>query len=134
MIYFIQNTVTKNIKIGFTANNDISTRMRALNIGNDCDLKCIHLMDGNEQDEYDIHTMFCKDRLRGEWFRPENIVIFLENPVIQRRSICQPQKAPGFIYDESYEAGDTILFDDWIQKIKTGELVFDKHSRGWIES
>lgn len=66
-IYFIQNTRSKNIKIG--ASDDPAKRLGALQVSNDAPLRIVGIMPGGYVEEAELHRRFSGQRLRGEWFR-----------------------------------------------------------------
>jgi hypothetical protein len=65
-VYFIQNDVTKNIKIGHSENPN--ARLRALQIGSDCSLSLLGVVSGNYRKEAELHGRFEDRCVRGEWF------------------------------------------------------------------
>lgn len=67
VIYLIQNTVTTNVKIGYTSN--LKQRLRDIQISNDCELKVLSTINGNIELEQKLHKQFKKYHIRGEWFR-----------------------------------------------------------------
>jgi hypothetical protein len=67
LVYFIKNLETQNIKIGFT--KDLEARLSCLQVGNDCELKVIHTIEGEEVLEKEYHQKFADYHVRGEWFR-----------------------------------------------------------------
>lgn len=68
IIYAIQNTTSKNIKIGFTT-KDINYRLKQLQTGNENKLQLLYSIDGSFKTESSIHKEFKDLRLEGEWFR-----------------------------------------------------------------
>lgn len=68
-IYFIQNTVTGNIKIGKSL--DPEDRLRNIQTGNDCLLEIVHkvFVKDMETEEVYYHNKFAHLRLLGEWFK-----------------------------------------------------------------
>lgn len=66
MIYFIRDG--EFVKIGFTDKDDYQGRMTDLQIGNPRQLVLIGTMEGNEDDERDLHRTFRDFYIRGEWF------------------------------------------------------------------
>ncbi len=78
MIYFIQNEVTKNIKIG-KSNNPLK-RLSSLMTGSAESLILLRVIDGDRAEEKKLHEMFSDYRIRGEWFRDnEQITNFINN-------------------------------------------------------
>jgi hypothetical protein len=68
-VYFIQDTASLAIKIGFTTN--INKRRSALQISHAAPLKLLGMLPGSQVDELRLHEQFATLRLTGEWFRPE---------------------------------------------------------------
>lgn len=66
MIYFIQNEVTRNIKIGTSSNPE--KRLQSLQTASAENLVILGIIDGGVQEEKKLHIMFAQHRLRGEWF------------------------------------------------------------------
>jgi len=60
MIYFIQDTSSRAIKIGISEHP--TTRLAALQTAHHSDLILLAVMDGNEQDEQALHRMFKRKR------------------------------------------------------------------------
>ena len=72
-IYFIQNEVTKNVKIGHS--DQVEARLRQLQQGNDCPLKLIAVLDGGKELEQRYHSTWDAYRITDygdhgsdEWF------------------------------------------------------------------
>lgn len=57
------------VKIGFTAGNDVSFRMNAIQTGCPEELVLYGTINGTRQDEQILHMRFATLRLKGEWFR-----------------------------------------------------------------
>lgn len=70
MIYFIQDTVNKFIKIGKTNDGLLSNRMSSLQSSNPNELRCLAIIE-HEVDDKLYHERFEHCRHRREWFRPE---------------------------------------------------------------
>ena len=72
MIYFIQNEVTRNVKIGHS--NAVKTRLRQLQQGNDCPLKLVAEVEGGAGLERQYHDAWHQYRIHDkgahgdEWF------------------------------------------------------------------
>jgi hypothetical protein len=76
MIYFIQGTITKNIKIGFTSRPFV---YRFNSITSSDELICLKTMEGGQDIEYQLHQKFAADRLHGEWFKPsKELLTFID--------------------------------------------------------
>ena len=74
MIYFIQDTATLNIKIGFTKGCP-QARLESLQTGNPSELVLLAILDGERPQEADLHDWFKEYRIAGEWFRPGSEII-----------------------------------------------------------
>jgi DNA-binding XRE family transcriptional regulator len=68
MIYFIENSETKHIKIGFSS--DIRRRLVDLQISSPHELKVLTICEGDDKYEKELHKRFYEYRYRGEWFLP----------------------------------------------------------------
>jgi hypothetical protein len=66
-IYFIQGTVTKNIKIGRTV-RDIQKRLNEMQSSDP--LVCLKITKGDKDDERLLHDRFKHAWSHGEWFKP----------------------------------------------------------------
>jgi integrase len=73
VIYFIQNERTANIKIGSAV--DVRTRLADLQTGSCDPLRLIGVIPGDTSDEKRLQRLFGKFRFRGEWFRPNAVVM-----------------------------------------------------------
>jgi hypothetical protein len=69
LIYFIQHGENGPLKIGFTRGS-IKTRLNTLQVGNPVLLSVVKVVDGTPSHELDIHDMFGRSKIRGEWFEP----------------------------------------------------------------
>jgi hypothetical protein len=70
VIYFIQDTRSLEIKIGYTGSECVNTRLNALQTGNASRLKVLACVPGGMSDEAALHAKFASSRVGGEWFRP----------------------------------------------------------------
>jgi hypothetical protein len=68
MIYFIENTETKHIKIGFST--DVRRRLIDLQISSPHELKILTICEGDDKLEKELHKRFGEHHFRGEWFLP----------------------------------------------------------------
>lgn len=69
MIYFIQDSGSLNIKIGFTDGSP-HARLSALQTGNSSLLVLLGAVAGTMAAEREAHAALAKHRVSGEWFRP----------------------------------------------------------------
>jgi hypothetical protein len=75
MIYFIQDTGSKAIKIGISYNPP--KRLAALQTAHASRLTLMGVMDGGQREERALHHRFA--RLQGEWFEPtEGLLAFVQ--------------------------------------------------------
>jgi hypothetical protein len=73
MIYFIQNTDTKHIKIGYSDN--IRRRLSELQITSPHELTILTICEGGIEVEKELHDKFNNHYVRGEWFSPSEELI-----------------------------------------------------------
>jgi hypothetical protein len=71
VIYFIKETVTQAIKIGFSTKP--KRRLSGLQTANPYKLILLGTVSGNTDDETSFHGRFAKFRLEGEWFKGDII-------------------------------------------------------------
>jgi hypothetical protein len=76
VIYFIKDTVTLAIKIGYSKKPN--ERLGSLQTGNPSKLILLGTIPGNETDEATFHIKFAQYQLEGEWFKGEIIEQVLE--------------------------------------------------------
>jgi hypothetical protein len=89
MIYFIQDKSSDFIKIGFTQFT-AKERLKALEGGNPNELGILCEMDGNIDDERNLHKRFQIHRHRGEWFHPhKEILDFIEMAKPQQEDLTE---------------------------------------------
>lgn len=93
MIYFIQ-AESGPIKIGYTDNDDIVSRLTALQIGNHEELVCIGIREGTPRLERSLHEHFRYVHKRGEWFYPVRELL----TYIERR--CNKHRLPFLTHKE----------------------------------
>jgi hypothetical protein len=84
-VYFIQNSVTGNIKIGRA--KDIEKRLKALQSASDCPLRLLFSLDVHKMvtEERTIHERFKDYRIIGEWFRFEGELYDYVHELISNR-------------------------------------------------
>ncbi len=82
MVYFIQNPLTKHIKIGSTA--DLPRRISELQVASSAQLRTLYTIETPEQDslsfEKHVQEICAWYRLEGEWFREEVLDHLLAHP------------------------------------------------------
>ena len=85
MIYFIQNELTKNIKIGYS--NDPEKRIKSLKTSIPENISILKVINGSRIEEKQIHKMFDKYRITGEWFyENKEILEFIKRDVYIQES------------------------------------------------
>ena len=67
VVYFLQVS-TGQVKIGYTREGSLKSRIRELQIGNHQELKLIRAVKGGGRQESWLHYHFRAHRIRGEWF------------------------------------------------------------------
>ena len=81
MIYFIKDTVTLAVKIGYS--KDPEKRLAHLQTATPNQLVLLGAIQGGLEHEAAYHQQFAKHRLQGEWFRgpvlPEALAIIAQN-------------------------------------------------------
>lgn len=98
IVYFIQNTDTKNVKIGSTC--DLNKRLSQLQIGNESKLELIGKLDykyfydpydcDGKSEEASKHHCFRHLHIRGEWYKyKDELKEFIEDilPMIEENGI-----------------------------------------------
>ncbi len=79
MIYFIQDTENRRIKIGVSA--EPAQRLKQLQTSHASELKLIAVMDGTRSEEQALHQLFT--RKRGEWFEPtRDLLAFIREKTV----------------------------------------------------
>lgn len=142
MIYFIGHT--DYIKIGYT--NDISSRLKALQVGSPIELKMIGLIDGDMEYELFIHNKFNHLKIRGEWFKYtkeiENFILSFDNKLLWEKGYIDDKKnSKSIIYDCRIDSGLTATecanllsvsrqaFSKMEVKSSTGRITISKISK-----
>lgn len=79
MIYFMQDGDKGPIKIGFTNNHPIK-RLQAIKPKCTNGLCFLKIVEGDQQREKELHKLFWRLRIKGEWFKPhEALLSFINN-------------------------------------------------------
>ncbi len=77
-VYFIQESILKNIKIGFTSSHPMK-RLHTLSVANSQDLEFLGFMLAAKPQEKKLHQKFRHLHLKNEWFRPgEDLLEFID--------------------------------------------------------
>jgi T5orf172 domain len=74
VVYFVQDPSTAEIKIGTT--KYFEARLRYLSKVRFISLRPIVLMYGSFEEEHDLHDIFSELRTKGEWFSPEEHLLW----------------------------------------------------------
>ena len=78
-IYFAQELVLKNIKIGFTSSHPAS-RLRTLANASSQEMILLGFMISDKPHEKKLHARFKHLHVRNEWFRPgDDLLRFIEH-------------------------------------------------------
>jgi len=85
MIYFIQEGQRGPIKVGYTIGKP-EKRLQTLQTGHPSSLVLLGHIEGTEVHEKKIHQFLGFYRIRGEWFRAEELVIKFIWSLIMRLS------------------------------------------------
>lgn len=73
MIYFVQDSETSYIKIGFS--EEPINRVRQLQTSSPGNLRLLFAMEGTMEDERELHGWFKNSKVRGEWFKPTSDIL-----------------------------------------------------------
>lgn len=112
MIYFAQDTVSLNIKIGYTGNEDAERRIKQLQTGNSNRIELLATCAGEQVVETSLHQMFAEANVCGEWFRPTpNLLKFIVGVVAKAPQPRTQVKRGGS--QTFYLAGKITSWDDW---------------------
>lgn len=77
-VYFIQESVLKNIKIGFTSSSP-KRRLKDLALGNSQELYFLGFMIADKPHENYLHKKFAHLHIQQEWFKPgEDLLLYIE--------------------------------------------------------
>lgn len=68
IVYFILDTYSNTVKIGYTTIKGLDKRLTNLQIGTPYELKLLGAIWGNSKIESKLHKQFNKFHIRGEWF------------------------------------------------------------------
>jgi hypothetical protein len=102
VIYFIQDSRTLEIKIGYTG-ADVMVRLNALQTGNASKLEVIACVPGELTDEARLHVKFAAARVGGEWFRPSPDLLRHLAFVVIGQGMSDEARESG--YKAGFEAG-----------------------------
>ena len=91
MIYFIQDTKSRAVKIG-TSRNPVA-RMKELQVAHSAPLVLLAVMDGSVAEEHALHRRFT--RLSGEWFEPTpELITFVKSYAMPVPQATRLRKRP----------------------------------------
>lgn len=80
VVYFIGAPSLGLVKIGYS--EDLASRFTDLSVGSPVELRLLHVIPGDVDDERALHKRFALYRVRGEWFRiTGTLAAFLEDVV-----------------------------------------------------
>ena len=68
IVYFILDTYSNSVKIGYTTIKGLSKRLETLQIGTPYELRLLGALWGDRLTEKQIHKQFNYSHIRGEWF------------------------------------------------------------------
>jgi len=77
MIYFIQENGNGNIKVGMADKPE--ERLATLQLANPNSLKLLYQEEGTRDRELELHEQFKEERTRGEWFKPDKILEYIQD-------------------------------------------------------
>jgi len=101
MIYFAQDSASCNIKIGYTGNEDVEQRIRALQTGCPSPLILLGSAEGSKEAEAELHDRFADARLNGEWFRPvPELIQFIISRVAISHAVRAVRDSMNALHDE----------------------------------
>lgn len=86
MIYFLQDSKTYAIKIGYTSGSGES-RASQLQTGNASELVLLAEVPGGKDDEAKLHKMFAEHHIRGEWFNPAPRLILSIHSLVSQKTV-----------------------------------------------
>ena len=80
IVYFILDTYSNAVKIGYSTLNNLKKRITQLQIGSPNELQILGIVYGDRKTESQIHEQFSSYHLRGEWFSyNEEIEKYIDN-------------------------------------------------------
>lgn len=68
IVYFILDTYSNNVKIGYSTLKNLYKRLNTLQIGTPYELKLLGAIWGDIETEKKLHNQFKHLHIRGEWF------------------------------------------------------------------
>ena len=99
IVYFIQDTVTSAVKIGFCLKKP-EKRLAALQTGNSNPLRLVGHAPGSETHEGRLHGYFSRFRIQGEWFSSAVLA--------DVRGILECASLEGWLARPEPDAGSTV--------------------------
>lgn len=116
MIYFIRDTASGFVKIGYSEN----PWLRMCKMQSDCpgELSLVGVLDGDQARESEIHRDCAAQRVRGEWFRDEGRVSAY---VAGAQALLKPESAKSrrvalliALCETTGQAGNTV--NGWLKR------------------
>lgn len=68
IVYFILDSYSNSVKIGYSTIKGLKKRVENLQIGTPYELKLLGIVWGDKKIEKELHKKFKHSRIRGEWF------------------------------------------------------------------
>jgi hypothetical protein len=68
VVYFILDSYSNSVKIGYSTIKGLKKRVENLQIGTPYELKLLGIVWGDKNIEKELHKKFKHSRIRGEWF------------------------------------------------------------------
>lgn len=136
-IYFVKDTTTGNIKIGYSS----SLRSRLSNIRSQDGSKAelLALIPGDKADENHYHTKFYHDHVIGDWYKPsENLTEFI-NELVQKtpkedflKLLEKSSRATVTVSPEQYDRMKEVVYQK--AKLATGRGSCHGDLTRWVEA
>lgn len=132
MIYFI-GTENGPVKIWYTRENNLKTRLKELQIGNPYQLEILGTCEGNIDTERKLHERFAQYRKMGEWFERvkeiEELIATLEKTqnvetikCLISEKLTMKLSAFANAHNLTAEAAAAIILSEAIKELPTPDL------------
>lgn len=109
IVYVVQAETGGPVKIGYSREGGLKSRVASLQTGNPYKLRVVHTEPGSVEDERELHRTFRRYRMSGEWFRAHYELqerfpdIVYEHEDVSEASV---------MYDKGYSDGWERGYDD----------------------